>query len=219
MEHSLSLADKSTPYSVVCSRGTTMAEKQAKTESTPVQVPVQEIAGIKGAVERMTTLLTGFEQSVNDALSIEQSVINLRVEINKKKDDKVFAALLALSPDSEQKMIDSVADSSRKAINERVVELSTQMRVISELTAQLKAKYGKNDAPGTAGQKGGKLSPFGQNIAKPNIDQAFIDTINPVWKSEHNFRVESIPDTPFFRVYATGHNEGTIYKSNVKSKW
>lgn len=122
-------------------KGVKTMSNEAKTQ--PV---IPEITGITTAFNAVSPVVERLNKAVIAAQSTEKEVHNLTETIAKMPEtnaaEKMMKAFVVAQKDT---MVAQMADSSRKAVNESVQELYMQLKTVTELSVQLKAKYGKQE--------------------------------------------------------------------------
>lgn len=114
---------------------------EAKTQIAPV---IPEITGINTAFNAVSPVVERLNKAVIAAQSTEKDVLALTETINKMPETNAAEKLMkSFVVAQKEAMVAQMADSSRKAVNESVQALYSQMKTVADLSLQLKVKYGK----------------------------------------------------------------------------
>jgi hypothetical protein len=176
-----------------------------------------EITGIKTALGQMDAFVGHLSDAVAASSKSEQTAQDMGRELELSKDNPTVRALLSLMPEAGTKLKESVTKQNRKAVNEAVQQIRTQQGIVAQRLQELLVAFGSPADMNTKGQK--KANPFGESKKNTGnlIDQAVLDSLSPDFVSEFNVTFVPEGEDGYFRVFGTGHKEGTVYKSNLKN--
>jgi hypothetical protein len=200
-----------------------MSKTEKVNESSPVSPvldatpDIQEIAGLKTCVLQLEAFVKNLNESVNGAALVEREALDMAAELHALKDNKAVRLMLLASGFNETKLKESIAESSRKAVNSSVLSIREQMKIVGDLTGSLVSKYGNvaEFAPPTqTGSPTGRKVPAGANITLKVFES---DAIPSEMKKALNLVFNPVTGSDYGFVTGTGHPKGNFFLSNLKN--
>jgi hypothetical protein len=194
-----------------------MPENGSVSENTPELPAIPQITGIKTAIYQIEAVIARVHKSAAELQTFDQKIDEKIAKMKTKAaEDSDFGLLLSMQPDWENN-IKKGSEIKKKGVSEDLGFLVQNLSTILDLARDLERNYGLRTETVKDSDLGRVKAFKSEKEAKPNINQAVLDAISPEFKSKFNLRAERIEMTEFFRVYGTGHEKGTIYKSNLNN--
>jgi hypothetical protein len=181
----------------------------------PVKAPVSEIEGIKTAIIQMEAVTARLWDYVLEVQDFDKKTADNIAKMELKAlNDPEYKMLLDLMPDWKTKAKQGI-EGKKKGVTDTIQEFVPYVKSISELSLNLRAKYGIQPVTVSDSDKKGGSGSKSEKKAGNRVYQADIDKLSPECVTAHEIRAERESGEDYLRVFFNGSKKGTVYKSNL----
>jgi hypothetical protein len=181
-----------------------------------VELPVfAEMTGLTEAVTSLTGKMSTIHEKINDVATASEKASAAQAELKTLGDTPTGKLLLALAGDKIQNLDAQLTDSAKKAVEVEILATRQLMKNVGERIDAIEAKFGMKPATPSVPEKGQRTVSKGKS-GKITEDVKVMIQESPDWADfREAFKPFFTKEGDYFRIFGTGHNEGTVYQSNL----